>query len=151
MKTYQRGDRIPERAQQIWLILTAHAVLKPQRPNEPGVSWSGKGKGLITYGDLAEAMGMSVKAAVTLGKHLGVIGHYCQQEGLPPLNAIAVNLTTGEPGYGVVETEGYKIDQKKVLKFDWFSLRPPTIRALRAVYDEHIAQKRNDEDRNDEE
>ena len=142
MKTYEKGDRIPVRAQQIWLILAAHAVLKPNGDYKKNAGWSGKGKGLITYGDLAEQMGMDRKAAVSLGKHLGVIGYYCKQEGLPPLNAIAVNETTGEPGYGVVETEGFENDQKKVWKTNWFSYRPPSVRALRAVYDDHIAMSR---------
>lgn len=150
MKTYKRGDRIPERAQQIWLILAAHAVLKPDRPNVTGRGWSGKGKGLIAYGDLAEAMGMSAKAGLTLSRHLGLIGYFCQQEGLPPLNAIAVNVATGTPGSGVIETDGYRADQKNVLKFDWFSLRPPTIRALRAVYDTHIAQRKEANEPDDE-
>jgi len=139
MKTYKRGDRIPVRAQQIWLILTAHAVLKPNRDYEEGGGWSGWGLGLITYGDLAEQMGMDRQAANTLSKHLGVVGLFCQQESLPPLNVIVVNGDSGQPGFGVVETKGFEKDQERVWSTDWFSFRPPTIRALRAVYDEHFA------------
>ncbi|NOD84026.1 hypothetical protein [Ruegeria sp. HKCCD6119] len=139
MKFYKKGDRIPARAQQIWLILTAHAVLKPDGIYEEDSGWSGWGKGLISYGDLAVLMGMDKRAAVTLSKHLGVIGYYCKQEGLPPLNVIAVNDETGEPGFGVVETSGFEKDQMSVWDARWFSYRPPTIRALRAVYDEHFA------------
>ncbi|WP_417699892.1 hypothetical protein [Pseudophaeobacter sp.] len=139
MKEYSRGDRVPVRSQQIWLILTAHAVLKPSGEYEEGAGWSGWKPGLITYGDLAKQMGMDPKAGMTLGRHLGVIGYYCQQEKLPPLNAIAVNDTTGEPGYGVVETEGFTRDQNRVWKEPWFSYRPPSIKALRDVYDKHIS------------
>ncbi len=139
MKIYQKGDRIPVRAQQMWLILTAHAVLKPDGEYEAGQGWSGWGPGIITYGGLAIQMGMDPKAGFTFGRHLGVLGFYCQEEGLPPLNAIAVNDTTGVPGYGVVETKGFNKDQKNVLKEPWFSYRPPSIKALRDIYDEHFA------------
>lgn len=137
MKKYEKGNRIPVRAQQIWLILCAHAVLKPDGEYEPSGGWSGWGRGIITYGDLAKQMNMNPKAGVTLSKHLGIIGLYCQQENLPPLNTIAVNDQTGDPGIGRIETEGFSKDQKKVLKAEWFSIRPPTIRAFRAVYDQN--------------
>jgi hypothetical protein len=139
MKKYDRGDRIPVRAQQMWLILTAQAVLKPDGDYEEGAGWSGWGRGIISYGALATQMGMNSKAGVTFSRHLGLLGFYCQQEGLPPLNVIAVNAVTGIPGYGVVETEGFEKDQEKVLNEPWFSYRPPSIKALRDVYDEHIA------------
>lgn len=142
MKAYVKGDRIPVRAQQIWLILAAHAVLKPDGKHEAGAGWSGWGSGKITYGDLAKEMGMSPKAGVTLAKHLGVLGHYCQEQGLPPINAIAVSDSTGDPGYGVVETEGFVEDQRKVWETDWFSYRPPSVKALRDVYDRYIAISR---------
>jgi hypothetical protein len=137
MKEYKSGDRIPMRTQQAWLILSAHAVLKPVRDYEDGAGWSGWEVGLITYGDLAEQMGMNRRAAVTLTKHLGVIGFFCQNEGLPPLNAIVVSGETGEPGHGVVETDGFTEDQKKVHSVDWFRYRPPTIGELKEVYNEH--------------
>lgn len=139
MKYYKKGDRIPVRAQQIWLILTAHAMLKPDGDYKRDDGWSGWGSGKITYGNLAIQMGMDPKAGVTLSKHLAVIGYFCQEQGLPPLNAIAINDTSGQPGYGVVETDGFEEDQKKVWATDWFSIRPPSIKALRDIYDEHVA------------
>ncbi|MBW3243504.1 hypothetical protein KUV57_12595 [Epibacterium sp. DP7N7-1] len=141
MKQYVKGDRIPVRAQQMWLILTAQAVFKPDGEYERGAGWSGWGPGIITYGDLAKEMGMSPKAGFTFSKHLGLIGYYCQQNELPPLNAIAVNDEAGVPGYGVVESEGFKKDQEKVWKEPWLSYRPPSIKALRDVYDQYIAQR----------
>lgn len=65
MKTYDKGDRIPVRAQQMWLILTAQAVLKPDGDYEEGAGWSGWGRGIISYGGLAIQMGMNPKAGVT--------------------------------------------------------------------------------------
>ena len=132
-KRYGKGDRIFVQAQQIWLILTSHSVFQPDTSE-----W---GKGIITYSDLAELMGKSRQAARTLDRQLGTVGYYCLENGLPPLNAVVVNQETGMPGSYVVETKpgSWKRDQKKVLKQDWFSVRPPSIRALRLVYEARIA------------
>ncbi len=138
MKLYEKGDRIPVRAQQAWNILVGHASFKPTGTHDLG--WSNVGVGLITYSDLAIQMGMDSKAGVTLGRHLGVIGYYCQEQGIPPLNAIVVNKTTEAPGHGVVETLGYRKDQKDVLSFNWYMVRTPTTGALREIYDKYIAQ-----------
>jgi hypothetical protein len=139
MKKYKKGDRIPVRAQQIWHILTSHAVLKPDGQYESDGGWSGWGKGLITYSDLAEQMGMSRNAGRTLSRHLGLIGFFCIENNLPPLNTIVINDDTGIPGKGVVEKKGFSKDQKNVLDHPWFSYRPPTIGVLKNLYDEHIA------------
>jgi hypothetical protein len=142
MRTFAKGDRIPLRVQQVWTILTAHAMLKPDGQNEAGAGWSGWGPGIVTYGDLAKQMGYDPKAAVVLAKHLGVIGYYCQENDLPPLNSIAVNSETGVPGYGVVETEGFERDQKSVHKTDWFAIKTPSVKSFRDVYERHIAVSR---------
>ncbi len=143
MKHYEEGNRIPVRSQQVWNILAAQATLKPIREKyEADGGWSGWGKGLITYGDLAELMGMNRKAGFTLGKHVGIVAYYCKENGLPPLNSIVVNDQSGEPGHAVVETDGFQIDQIKVLDgMNWFSIRPPSIRALREVYEKYILNK----------
>ena len=57
---------------------------------------------LLTYGDLAKKMGISPKAAIGLGRELGIVGVYCLQNGLPALNCIVVSQQTGAPGHGVV-------------------------------------------------
>lgn len=97
------------------------------------------GKGLITYGALAKQMDMNPRAGITLTRHLGLIGTFCKENNLPPLNVIVINDDTGSPGDGVIEAKGYSRDQQDVLNHPWFSYRPPTIRALREVYDKHFA------------
>ena len=79
VKTYGRGDRVYVQAQQIWLILTARAMLC--RPIGP----SPRDK-LLYYGELAETMGKDPKAGITLARQLGIVGVYCVEHGLPPLN-----------------------------------------------------------------
>ena len=126
-KSYVRGDRIYVRAQQIWMILSAHAEMKPGET--------------ITYGEVAERMGYDSRAGHTLGKHLGTIGHYCVENDLPLLNAIVVGKISGEPGDEVLLEEGKSVakSQKAVHKFDWFSVRPPSTGKLRKVYETHYA------------
>lgn len=135
LKKYADGDRLYTQAQQIWLILSAHAAFKPDTSD-----W---GEGYITYGDLAELMGKSRLAGRTLARQLGIVGYYCLEHGLPPLNAIVVNQDTGLPGADVVLSEGSTIkeDQEKVLTFNWFGVRPPTISMLRDVYERCLLEK----------
>ena len=130
LRHYGRGDRLYVQAQQIWLILSAHAVLRRKEKGD------GIGKGLLTYGDLAEFMGKDRKAGITLARQLGIVGRYCLHCGLPPLNVIVVAQDTGRPGSDVVLTPGSSVkkDQKNVLKHRWFKLRPPTIKSLKDVY-----------------
>lgn len=77
-----------------------------------------------------------------MSKHLGVIGYYCKKKGLPPLNAIVVNEESGIPGDGVVETEGFKRDQKDVWNIDWFLYRPPSVKALKNIYDDRYGSSK---------
>lgn len=121
LRRYGKGDRLYVQAQQIWLILCAQAVFRKR--------W-------LTYGDLAELMGKDRKAGRTLARQLGIVGYYCLNCGLPPLNAIVVNQKEDKPGWGVVLTPGNSVeqDQDKVLKYAWLELRPPTIKALKDVY-----------------
>lgn len=126
-KRYERGDRIYVRAQQIWMILVAHAGMNPDAT--------------ITYGEVAERMGYDARAGHTLGKHLGIIGHYCEDNGLPHLNTIVVGKLSGEPGDEVLfdDRKSMAKNQKAVHKFDWFSVRPPSTGALRKVYEAYYA------------
>jgi hypothetical protein len=73
-----------KRAAQAWPILAKQA--------------NKKGKP-FTYGELCSKLGLHHRAA---GWFLGVIQRYCYQEGLPPLQALAVNKRTGLPGSGYV-------------------------------------------------
>lgn len=115
-------------AQQAWLILVAHVMAGPKRPKT------------ITYGELAEKMGYeSRRAAISLGRPLGVIGEYCRLNDLPTLNSIVVNDWTGDPGTGVLVRDGYegKIpkEQRDVYKVNWFNFRVPTTGTLRKVWE----------------
>ena len=127
---YQTGDRVYVQAQRIWLILSSHAVLRRE------IRCNGFRKGLVGYGDLAELMGKDRRAGITLTRQLGIVGHYCLEHELPPLNVIVVNQNTGEPGADVVLTPGNSIrqDQRKVLRFPWFEMRPPSIKSLKDVF-----------------
>ena len=129
LRTYGKGDRVYVQGQQIWLILTAHAMLcRPFHPNHRD--------SLLHYGDLAEIMGKDRKAGITLSRQLGIVGVYCVDHGLPPLNVIVVNRETGEPGADVVLTPGSSVreDQRQVFRHDWFRIRPPSVKALKDVY-----------------
>ena len=129
LKTYGKGDRVYVQAQQIWLILTARAMLCP--PMGPDLR-----KSLLYYGDLADAMGKDRKAGITLARQLGIVGVYCIDHELPPLNVIVVNQQTGQPGVDVVLSPGSSVhqDQRRVFRHDWFGIRPPSIKALKDVY-----------------
>lgn len=129
MKTYGKGDRVYVQAQQIWQILTAHAMLR--RPVGRSLRDS-----LLHYADLAELMGKHRKAGITLSRQLGIVGVHCVNHGQPPLNVIVVNQETGEPGTDVVLTPGSTVrkDQRQVFRCDWFRIRPPSVKALKDVY-----------------
>src|SRR5437773_10029387 len=106
-KRFNRGNRLHVRAQQVWLILTAHVMYR---------------KSTITYKDLATAMGYeNPRAAHTLGRQLGIVGWFCTANDLPPLNAIVVNQSTGLPGHEVVLRRGRSVPQEQAAVFatDW--------------------------------
>ena len=94
MKRYGPGDTLPKQAQQMWLVLTSIAVLKPQNKT---AKWRQEG-GLVSYGETAELMGKQKLAARTLTRQLGIIGKYCEENELPALNSIVVNIQFGVPG-----------------------------------------------------
>jgi hypothetical protein len=54
-------------------------------------------RGRISYGDLCSKLKLHHRAA---GWFLGVIQNYCRVNGLPPLQALAVNKATHIPGSG---------------------------------------------------
>lgn len=87
----QSGERQYARAQRIWQVLVGYVMFKQDQ--------SGMGKGIITYGDLAELLGYDRRAAVTLGAPLGYIHRFCEQNDLPHLNAIVVREDTGIAGW----------------------------------------------------
>lgn len=134
IERYGQGDDLCAQAQQVWLILSAHAVFCRDRQRD------GLRAGLLAYSDLAELMGKRPEAAISLSDPLGIVERYCASRGLPLLNMIVVSKRTGEPGSGarsgVAPNPGRSVqeDQQKVLNYSWFELRPPRIEALRSVW-----------------
>lgn len=116
------GDRIWVRCHQIWNILVGQAVYE-QRTME--------------YGELAQRMGYSPNAGITLAYHLGIVGEYCRLWDLPCLNTIVINKETRQPGDGVVTRPGksWRREQRESLRFNWYSLRTPTTSTFRKVKD----------------
>ena len=128
VKFFKPSDRVYVQAQQIWLILVAfvmHADKKKARPDT------------LTYGDLALVMGHDDRrAGHTLGRQLGIVGRFCIENDLPALNVVVVNQVTGAPGAEVVTREGMSVlvEQKAVMKHNWFSVRIPTTGTFRQVW-----------------
>ena len=129
-KFYQPGDRLYIQAQRIWLILIGYVIWRrdftPQVPP------------LITYGTLAQKMGLDPRAGHTLGRQLGIVAEFCVHNGLPALNSIVVTRGTREPGDGVVYTPESTLsdEQRGVAEYDWYTVRPPTTGTLRQVWEE---------------
>ena len=61
LRYFKTGDSVHVRAQQVWLILVSTVMSSARNPRRPTV---------ITYGDLAEAMGMDRRAGITLNRQL---------------------------------------------------------------------------------
>ena len=83
-------------------------------------------------------MGLSTKAAIGLGRELGIIGEYCLQNGLPALNCIVVSQQTGAPGHGVVvsKNKSWRDDARDSFNTDWFKYRVPSTGTLRQVWEQ---------------
>jgi hypothetical protein len=60
---------------------------------------------LIVYGDLCEQAGLS-RLKPNVGKFLREVAQWCHDNGWPPLNALAVNHETREPGSGYDRAPG---------------------------------------------
>ncbi len=106
------GAQASELAQQIWLILAAHAVMK----------------NTLYYENLADLMGRPGQWHI-LGNYLKIIENYCRKNGLPPLTCIIVRKDTGRPG------NGSDIDCR-VFDYKWFRLKSPEVKELETVRQE---------------
>ena len=130
IRRYAAGDRLPVQAQRIWLILTGFVSGRPG-PRKTDAR-------TMTYGELAERMGHSDRrAGHTLGRQLGIVGHYCLMNGLPALNAIVVNQDTGEPGGDVVLTPpgDFRREVRAIYNTDWYAVGVPSTGTLRKVWE----------------
>lgn len=129
LRRYAAGDRLHVQAQRIWLILTGFVK---------GATRSAGDEVTMRYGELAMHMGYADgRAGHMLGRQLGIVGNCCLQNGLPALNSIVVNATTGVPGHDVVLGPGRTVrqEQRAVLTFDWYSVGVPTTGMLRTVWE----------------
>ncbi len=126
VKRFAEGDRLHVQAQRIWIILVAFVMHSNRSSKRPST---------ITYGEVAQAKRRDPRAGYTIGRQLGIIGRFCVENDLPPLNCIVVNQDTGLPGAEVVLRPGRSIAQEQaaVMKQDWFEIRVPTTGAFRRV------------------
>jgi hypothetical protein len=91
---------VPQRAAQIWPILTLSATNKQ----------------LLTYDFLAKLIGVPPPA---LGQLLEPIQSYCRNKKLPPLTILVVSRKTGLPGSGFNAASDIPKHQIKVFGYDW--------------------------------
>ena len=121
MRTFDPGDPIHVRAQQVWMILVHHALLKQK----------------VTYQTLAVMMGFGPDAARVTIKPVAIVAFFCEAHGLPQLNAIVVRKDSGEPGCHVIlGPDGTSDAQEKVFAFDWLHVRVPTPGTFRTLWAE---------------
>jgi hypothetical protein len=123
LKTFEPGNRVYVRAQQVWLILVAHVM---------------SGRQALTYGDLADKMGIDRRAAIGLHRELGIVAMFCIQNDLPAITCLVVGQDTRAPGPGVLYRSGksWQEDQRDASRIDWFKYRVPTTGTLRQVWEE---------------
>lgn len=57
------------------------------------------GQSVVFYGSLCERAGVPFLTH-GVGRFLGEIAEWCEENGWPPLNSLAVNRATGMPGIG---------------------------------------------------
>lgn len=76
--------------------------------------------GRVTYRDLAAQLGLHHRAA---SHFLGVIQNHCRRQGVPPLQALAVNSRTNVPGLGYIASArsgaAYERTLKRVYAHHW--------------------------------
>ena len=98
---------IYQRSLQIWMLLVCAARERKS----------------FTYGEIATILGM--QGAGVMGRFLGPIMRYCEENDLPPLTVLVVNQNSGLPGPGLETTFDIDSDRERVFKWDWFDSPPP--------------------------
>lgn len=85
----------------------------------------------LSYGELCRKIGLHHRAARWF---LGVIQTYCEDHGLPPLQALAVNKKTRVPGSGYVASGRSKEQHRKAVEDVWeykkWASKPPSFKGL---------------------
>lgn len=68
---------------------------------------------------------MGYGGAGTIGQLLGPIAAYCEREGLPVLNTLAVGKDTGVPSNGTFGKDT-NVERERVFQHPWFEVYPPS-------------------------
>jgi hypothetical protein len=109
----------PERAMQVWQILTAAA----------------HDRRTLTYEQLGEMLGMG--GAGVFAQILGLIMIYCDENNLPPLTCLVVNKKTGIPGTGFGSIQDLPPNREAVYRERWYKRFPVQISDFREITDRH--------------
>ncbi|NBF11466.1 hypothetical protein [Pseudomonas sp. Fl4BN1] len=105
---FSNAPRLPVRAMQIWQILVSKS----------------HNRQIMTYSNLAELLGYN--GSGTLGRQLGHIMFFCEQNSLPPLTVLVVNSESGLPGSGFQHESEIPALRESVYSYNWFNLIPPS-------------------------
>ena len=145
IKVYEDAPKSTQkfvRSAQVWIIVSSFVTLSRSSHFKVKAKETEHKKGLITYGQLNALMERDpFPWNIRVGAELGMISDFCRRAGLPLLNTVVVAKDKNKPG---VEHDTYlfseprkslKEEQKAVLNFDWFSVRPPTPRQFRKAYE----------------
>ena len=84
----------------------------------------------LTYGELADKMGMKPGAGRVMGRFLDPIMRYCDYHGLPPLTALVTKKTGGLPSDGLTtidrsNSRSVGAAQSRVFEYDWMAIPAP--------------------------
>ncbi|MGE8354210.1 MAG: hypothetical protein ACN6P5_27130 [Pseudomonas protegens] len=108
IELFSNAPRLPVRAMQIWQILVSKS----------------HNRQTMTYSNLAELLGYN--GSGTLGRQLGHIMFFCEQNSLPPLTVLVVNSESGLPGSGFQHESEIPALRECVYNYNWFNLIPPS-------------------------
>jgi hypothetical protein len=83
----------------------------------------------ISYSDLCARAGVPHLTRIA-GSFLGEIAQWCADNGYPPLNSLAVNASTGQPGEGYDGAGGFKAvnwppDAERCVRFTGYPAKIP--------------------------
>ncbi len=113
---------VPTRALQAYLILIGVA----------------SNRQTITYEGIARKYGYKspeTTGKLPVGQTLGPLVQWCRDRELPLLNCLVVSSVHGEPGTELHGTD-LPAERERVYAEDWYDLLPPTIKELRAAWDD---------------
>lgn len=81
----------------------------------------------ISYKALLIKVGAPESLAESIGNYLGEVAEWCDERGMPPVNALAINASFGMPGPGYFTaagaTEKWESDVRKCIAFKGYPSR----------------------------